>query len=468
VNIKLSFFGAAQNVTGSRYLLEANGTRILVDCGLYQERDLRDRNWRPFPVPPNTIDAVLLTHAHLDHCGFLPKLVKDGFKGKIFCTEATAEIAKIVLMDSAHLQEEDAAFKARRHKKEGRSGPHPEIPLYTVQNAEDTMPLFEPHKYENVVKVGDGIEASFHEAGHILGASMVRVNAGGNGDRRSIIFSGDVGRRDKPILNDPTMFEQADYLLTESTYGDRVHESEDEVTELMADVVNSTRKRGGNVVIPSFALERAQEVLYALNLLLRDDRIPHVMTFLDSPMAINVTRVFEHHPELYDEEMTRLVNNHASPFHFSNLKLTRSTGESKSINHIGGTCIIIAGSGMCTGGRIKHHLVNNISNPKNTVVFVGYQAVGTLGHSIARGDKNVRILGEKRAVKARIESIQGFSAHADKTELFQWLSGLKNAPRRIFVTHGEPEAAHHFADYIRAKKGWEVSVPAFGDFALLD
>ncbi|HEX29918.1 TPA: MBL fold metallo-hydrolase, partial [Candidatus Poribacteria bacterium] len=445
MQVKLSFLGAAQNVTGSRYLLEFNGHKILVDCGLYQERELRGRNWDPFPVPPNTIDAVLLTHAHLDHSGLLPKLVREGFEGRIYCTAATSEISGIALLDSAHLQEEDAEFKRKRHKREGRKGPYPEIPLYTSEDARATFPLFHPVRYGESVQLGDGIEASFHDAGHILGSSMIKIDLSRNGWRRTILFSGDVGRWNKPILRDPTLFDEADYVLVESTYGDRLHEDPEDVEDMLADAVNLTWKAGGNVVIPSFAIERAQEVLYHLNELLLQDRIPHLMVFVDSPMAISVTEVFGHHPELFDEEMIELIRRRESPFDFPGLKMVRKVEESKAINHIRGTVIIIAGSGMCTGGRIKHHLVSNISRPESTILFVGYQAVGTLGRQIVDGAREVRILGRIHPVRARIVQINGFSGHADRDELFRWLSGLKGKPRHLFVTHGEPESAHSFA-----------------------
>ena len=468
MQMKLAFYGAAQNVTGSRYCLEANGTRLLVDCGLYQERDYRSRNWDPFPVAPESIDAVLLTHAHLDHCGLLPKLVREGFKGKIYGTAPTAEIAEIVLLDSAHLQEEDAAYKRRRHKREGRKGPYPEVPLYTTEDAQAVIPLFSPVDYEKPVRVADGMEASVHEAGHILGASMVRVQAKQNGEQRTVLFSGDVGRWDKPILRDPRLFEQADYVVVESTYGDRLHEDEASIDEVLAKTINATQKAGGNILIPSFALERSQEVLYHLNNLLIDDKIPHLMVFMDSPMAVSVTEVFKNYTELFDAEMTAMIKRGESPFNFPGLKMVKSVNDSKAINHIKGTVIVIAGSGMCTGGRIKHHLVNNISRPESAVLFVGYQAVGTLGRRIVDGAKEVRILGRMYPVNANIVRIHGFSAHADRDELVRWLSALRTPPRRAFVVHGEPDAAKAFGRLLREKMKWEACVPEYKDGVVLD
>jgi len=468
MHIKLRFLGAAQNVTGSRTLLEGNGTRLLVDCGLYQEWKLKARNWDPFPVPPDTLDAVLLTHAHLDHCGLLPKLVREGFHGGIYCTHATAEIAQIVLSDAAHLQEEDAEFKRKRHKREGRKGTYPEKPLYTAAEAKASFSLFSPVRYEEPVQIGDGIEASFHDAGHILGSSMVRVEIGRNGEARTILFSGDIGRWDKPILRDPTIFDEADYVLMESTYGDRVHREPKDMDELLADVIHTTRKAGGNIVIPSFAVERSQEILYRLNELLLENRIPHLLVFVNSPMAISVTEVFRHHPELFDEEMMDLIRRSASPFDFPGLKMTRTVAESKAIHHIMGTVVIIAGSGMCTGGRIKHHLVHNISRRESTILFVGYQALGTLGRQIVDGAEEVRILGKMYRVRARVAQIHGFSAHADRDELFRWVSGLRNPPRHLFVTHGEPDVASRFADFLRERTGWEISVPGYQDEVVLD
>ena len=468
MQLKLTFLGAAQNVTGSRYLLDTGSTRILVDCGLFQEREFRSRNWEPFTIPPRSIDALLLTHAHLDHCGLLPKLVREGFRGSIYCTHATSEIAKIMLLDAGRLQQEDAEFKGRRHQRERRRGPYPEIPLYTVEDAEASFPLFSRSvKYEEPVRISDGLEASFHDAGHVLGSSMIKITARQDGEERTILFSGDVGRWGKPILRNPSLFSKADYVIVESTYGDRLHEDTD-IAGSLAEIVNSTCRAGGNVVIPSFALERSQEILYHLNQLLISDRIPHLLVFLDSPMAINITGVFAAHPELYAQEMTRLIAHNKSPFDFPSLKMVNTVDDSKAINRIRGTAIIIAGSGMCTGGRIKHHLVANISRPGSTILFVGYQARGTLGRHIIDGAKEVRILGQSHRVRAKIVQLTGFSAHADRDELMKWLSALEEAPKRLLVTHGEPEIANSFSDYVRDKMRWKVSVPAYREQVLLD
>ena len=408
MQIKLGFYGAARNVTGSRYYLEANGNKFLIDCGLYQERFLKDRNWDPFPIPPDTLDAVLLTHAHIDHCGLLPKLVREGFRGRIYCTDATADIAKIMLTDSARLQEEDAQFKKKRHEKEGRKGAHPEVPLYTVKDAEACYPLFYPVPYGKTLRLADGIEAVFHDAGHVLGSSNLMLKVDRNGESRKILFSGDVGRRNRPILRDPTLFKEADYIIVESTYGDRLHEDGDKIADELAEVINSTIEAGGNIVVPSFALERAQEILYYMSELLAAHRIPHIMVLFDSPMALSITEIFEEHLDLFDKEAKAIIRSGKSPFSFPGLTRVSTTDESKAINRISGSIMIIAGSGMCNGGRIKHHLVSNISRPESTILFVGYQAVGTLGRQIVDGTTIVRILGKKYKVKARIVQINGF------------------------------------------------------------
>jgi len=465
---RLRFLGAARNVTGSRHLLEVDDTRILVDCGLYQERQFASRNWDPFDVPPASIKAVLLTHAHLDHCGLLPKLVKEGFKGPIYCTEATAEIARIILLDAAHIQEEDAANKRKRHKKEGREGPFGDVPLYTVEDAEACSPLFAPVPYGQEVQIVPGVHATFSEAGHVLGSSFINVNVQQNSEARDVLFSGDVGRTHRPIIRDPDSARDGDYVLVESTYGDRVHGGQEDIKAAIADVIRTARAAGGNIIVPSFALERSQELLYYINELLREDAIPHIMVFLDSPMASAITKVFKRHPELFAGEMRRFVQNHESPFDFPGLKFTESTKESKAINSIRGTVIVIAGSGMCTAGRIKHHLVNNIARPESTIMFVGYQAIGTLGRRIVDGDAEVRILGANYPVKARIVQIQGFSAHADKEELLQWLGTLLRPPRRLFIVHGEAESAQRFGQFVREKTGWDVVVPDYREEAILN
>jgi len=409
-----------------------------------------------------------LTHAHIDHCGLLPKLVSAGFRGRIYCTEATSEIAQIILLDSAHLQEEDVELKRRRHEREKRKSPFPEIPLYTVDDAKASFPLFEPVKYGETVQVGNGIKATFHDAGHVLGSAMIKVTVSQDGEHRTIVFSGDVGRWDKPILRDPSVFSEIDYILVESTYGDRLHDDLLDISDNLTTIVNSTWKAGGNIIVPSFALQRSQEILYRLNELLIQNRIPHLMVFLDSPMAISITEVFKRHSELFDKEMSKLVRQNRSPFDFPGLKMVQTTDESKAINHISGTVMVIAGSGMCTGGRIKHHLVTNISRRESTILFIGYQAIGTLGKQIVGGAKKVRILGQYHPVRARIAQIHGFSSHADRNELSRWLSELKRAPKRVFVVHGEPQASKQFGEFLRERTSWDISVPKYGAEALLE
>lgn len=463
MDIKLRFLGAAENVTGSRFLLEANGHRFLVDCGMHQERDLRGRDWNPFPVEPSSIDAVLITHAHLDHCGYLPKLAREGFTGAVYCTPATREIMKISLLDSAHIQESDAEIKKRRHEREGRKGAHPEVPLYTVQDAENCFPQFRPVRCEETVDLADGVSATFYDAGHILGSAMIAIDVRLNGTQRRIIFTGDIGRWDRPIVRNPSTFEQADYIVMESTYGNRTHADVEDIDKQLEQVVKDTVKARGNIIVPSFAIERAQELLYHMRELLAADRIPHILVFLDSPMAIKVTEVFRNYPELYDENATKILEKTGSPFDFSGLVAVSSVDQSKALNYLGGSAMIIAGSGMVTGGRIKHHIANNISRPESTILFVGYQAVGTLGRQIVEGPEKVRIFGQMHDVRARIEEIQGFSSHADKDELMHWLSAIRNTPRKVFVVHGEREASHDFARLVAEEYNWNVAIPGYGD-----
>lgn len=461
--MKISFFGAAQNVTGSNYLLDVNGSRVLVDCGYYQERDFRSRNHEPFPYNPMDIDAVVLTHAHLDHSGLLPKLVKHGFKGKIFCTEASADIAKIIMYDSAHIQEEDIKHKKKRHAKKGKTSPYPYEAIFTTEDVDTTVEMIIPVKYKQEVQIVDGLKCTFNDAGHILGAAMLYFIMQEGDKTRTMVFSGDMGRPDAPILCNPTTFEQADYVVTESTYGNRVHKPNKNIPDTLARIINQAYKSGGNIVVPSFAVERSQELLFHMHNLLIAKRIPQMPVYLDSPMAVRVTEVFHRHPELFDEETSAMLARGENPCDFPGLMLTRSVDESKAIASNKGTAIIIAGSGMCTGGRIKHHIKHNIGKPESTIMFVGYQAVGTLGRTLLEAPEKIRIHGEEYTVEARIEKINGFSAHADRNELFGWISALKEPPRHVFVTHGETEAAKEYGEYINLKTGWEVSIPEYCD-----
>lgn len=468
MSLSLTFLGANRNVTGSSTLLTCGNKRLLVDCGMVQERALQSRNFDPFPVKPDTLDAVLLTHAHLDHCGLLPKLVKDGFQGQIYATRATAELAKIVLLDSAKVQAEDVAFKKKRHLRQGKVSPFPYEPLYTVADVEVCLTHFEPVDFLAPVTPAEGVTARFHVAGHILGAAMIRIEAGQGAGKRTVIFSGDVGRWHMPLMKDPSMFTQADYVICESTYGDREHEPEDQADERLAQMIRDAHKAGGNLVIPSFAVERTQDLLYRLSGLLRDRKIPPTRVFVDSPMAINVTEVFQHHRELLDEETQARILKGDLPCHFPGLSMTRTADESKAINELSGMSIIIAGSGMCTAGRIKHHLKNNLPRPESTILFSGYQANGTLGRILQDGATEVRLFGETVAVRAKIRKLEGMSAHADRAELVHWLSLIKPPPRTLFVIHGELESAKAFKAYIGDKLGWKTYMPEYKETVPLD
>lgn len=461
--MRIQFLGANRQVTGSRYYLEAGGLKLLIDCGLFQERPYLERNWEPFSASPEQIDFLLLTHAHLDHSGLIPRFVKQGYSHPILATGASADLAEIVLLDSGHLLEEDAALKKKRHEKEGRRGPHPEIPLYTAQEAEQCFPLFEEVDYDKPARLHDNLTVRYHDAGHILGSSSLELDIQNHRNRTKLIFSGDIGQWNKPLVKDPSVFGQADYVIMESTYGNRTHEAPGKIEDSLARVINTTVARGGNIVVPIFAVERAQEFLFYLGRLVRQDRIPHLLVFLDSPMAVVVTKVFSRHVQDLDEQAQALVKSGRQPFEFPGLKLLQSQEESKAINRIKGSCIIMAGSGMCTGGRIKHHLTYNIERPESTILFVGYQARETLGRQILEGRPEVRIYGKPYKVRAHIAQIEGFSGHADKDDLLRWLKAFEQPPRRLFLTHGEGDAALSLAKLIEEQSGWSVVVPFYRD-----
>ncbi len=459
--MKLKFLGATQQVTGSCQYLREEGINILVDCGLFQERKYSYRNWQPFPIPPSQLDFILLTHVHLDHSGLIPKLVREGFSGKILTTAASREMFPIVLLDSARIQEEDAAYKKKRHKRERRKGPYPEIPLYTVKDAERSFPLLNDIPYQKYIPLNHNVSACFHDAGHILGSAMIEIIVQNKDRKINLVFSGDIGQWDKPLVRDPSVFEQADYVIMESTYGNREHEDPENIERKLCKIINDTVKTGGNIVIPTFAVERAQELMFHLSRLAREDRIPYLMVFLDSPMAVDITEVFKRHKEFLDKETVDLFRQGKSPFDFPGLRLVRSVEGSKAINQIKGSCIIMAGSGMCTGGRIKHHLRRNIIRRESTILFVGYQANGTLGRQILDGKPRVRIHGQNYPVKAKIEQLLGFSAHADKSDLLSWLGNFEAPPDRVFLTHGEKESILALADYFKNKGGWKMSSPEY-------
>ena len=461
---KLTFLGATGTVTGSRFLLEVDGKTLLIDCGLFQGlKKNRLRNWEPFPVSPDKIDRVFLTHAHIDHSGYLPRLCKEGFKGKIHCTHATKDLCEILLRDSGHLQEEDANWA----NKKGFSKHKPALPLYTVADAEITLSRLDPHHYGEDIFLTESLRVKFKDAGHILGSSFVDVKYMREGNPNRIVFSGDLGRPARPILRDPVQPFEVDYLVLESTYGNRLHNNETPEGDLAA-VINGSVDRGGVLVIPSFAVGRTQQLLYTLRELEENKDIPSLPVYVDSPMAIDTTTVFEKNKGCYGLVAKVLEIRGTSILKPQQLKFCRHRDESKALNQVKKNAIIISASGMATGGRILHHMRHRLPHRKDTILFIGYQAEGTRGRTILDGNPTVRIHGEDIPIKARVENISGFSAHADYNEILAWLLGFNRAPKKTFIVHGEPDASVSLAEKIMEKLGWNVVVPQFQESFTLE
>ena len=467
LRVKLHFLGANRQVTGSRYCLEVAGTTVMIDCGLFQERPYEDRNWDKCPIDPAQIDALLLTHVHIDHSGWIPRLVKDGFHAPIYATPPSVDMAEVMLEDSAKIHEEDAAYKAKRHKREGRKPRYSHDPLYTREDVRRTLPHFQSIEYNTPLRISEGLEVTYHEAGHILGSAMLRVTARENGCQRTLIFSGDIGQWDKPLIRDPTLFDTADYVIMESTYGDRDHREGGDLAEQLGEVIRSTVGRGGNVVIPTFAVERAQELIYHISQLANQNCIPAIPVMLDSPMAVDITEIFQKYRNRFDEETWERIYRGDPPLRFPGLSMCRSVESSKNINKLNTPCVIMATSGMCTGGRIKHHLKHNLSDPASTILFVGHQGRGTLGQQIVSGKPTVRIHGRDHRVRAEVRQIYGFSAHGDRGDLIRWVSNIEQ-PRRVFLTHGDEDAALALAEHLQREQELDVQVPHYGDTVILD
>ncbi len=466
--MKLTFLGANRCVTGSRYCLQVNRTGVMIDCGMVQERERAYRNLEPTPVAVNTIKALLLTHIHIDHSGLIPKFVREGFDGPILATRPTVDLADIMLRDSARIQEEDAAYKKKRHRREGRQDKPLKEPLYSMSDVERSLPLFQGVDYNRQLPVAEGIDVIFRDAGHILGSAMLELLVREHGTQRRIIFSGDIGQPGKPLICDPSVFEQADYIVMESTYGDRLHDKSGDVETQLCDLINATAGRGGNLVIPTFAIERAQELMYYIGRLVYAKRIPPIPIFLDSPMAVDVTEIFRQHRDYLDSETQQLILSQQPPLRYSGLHMVQDVEQSKAINRLKEPCIVMSPAGMCTAGRIKHHLRNNIGRPESTILFVGFQARGTLGRQILEGNPEVRIHGEPRRVKAQVAHINGLSGHADQAGLLDWLSHLKTPPKQVFLAHGEEAASECLSDLIKQRWGWPVSIPAYESSVALE
>ena len=458
--MEIRFFGAAKTVTGSCYSLATGKKRILVDCGMFQgSKNLMKINYDRLPFNAKLYSALLLTHAHLDHCGRIPKLVKEGFKGKIYCTSATKDIAEIVMLDSAKVNRNDVESENRRRQ---RMGLPPRNPIYTEDDVEKAMKLFRTINYETSFQPCEGINATLYDAGHILGSAIIELKVNEGGKETTIVFSDDIGQNSTPIINDTVHLNKADYIFIESTYGDTIHPPIEKRKQKLLDVILKAYKHHGKIIIPCFAVERTQELLYDLNELVEKNLIPRIKVYVDTPMGIRVTEVFKKHYSLYNKRITDLIKSGDNPFSFPGLEYTMNVRDSIKLNNLHEPCIIIAGSGMCTGGRIKHHIKHNIWNKNNTILFVGYQAKGTLGYYIKKGEKRIRLLGTEVVVKANIESIDSFSAHADYRKLLNLLKFFNPKPKKVFIVHGEEEAMLSFAKKVE-KLGLKTKIPEMGE-----
>ena len=474
--MKITFLGATKTVTGSNYLVEAAGKKFLVDCGMWQGKaELEEENFENFEFNPQEIDFMILTHAHIDHSGRIPKLYNEGFKNKIYAHKATCDLCALMLPDSGHIQEMENEWKNRKRM---RKGEEPRDPLYTAEDAAKCLQIFEPVQYDEIIDITENIKIRFNDAGHMLGSSIIELWAEEDGKTTKVVFTGDLGNNDIPLLNSPTMIEDTDYLIMESTYGSRLHMRNDDKAEMFLNIVAETLDKQGTVVIPSFAVGRTQEILYEINKLKdikKDDefkrkykKLMEAPVYVDSPLAISATEVFKENMDLFDEETQAEISKGDNPLEFPGLKFTMSTEESKALNEDTTPSIIISASGMCDVGRIKHHLKHNLWNPNSTILFVGYQAPGTLGYNIVNGAKNVKIFGEEIAVNARVEYIEGYSGHADQEGLMNFIYSFIKKPKHIFLTHGEEESQDVLEKKIIDEANIPVTIPSFGETYDLD
>lgn len=459
--MKIMFCGASSGVTGSCHMIESGSHRILLDCGQFQGGKAEDAlNYEPFPFDPAGIECVVLSHAHIDHCGRLPLLAKRGFTGKIYCTDATADLLGIMLKDSAYIHEKEAEWKNRKAERAGRSFVEP---LYTEADAEDALKLVTPVLYDQLIEINHDMRIVFNDAGHILGSAITELWVKEGGREAKIVFSGDLGMTGRPILRDPTYIKKADYVIMETTYGNRNHPANSSNVKELIDIVIKTVKRGGNVVIPSFAVGRTQELIYEFNRFYEDNReydddLDNVVVYVDSPMATTATEVFKRNSQVFDDETREYILRGDNPLDFKNLKFTRSTDESRALNFIKEPKVIISASGMCEAGRIRHHLKHNLWDARNSIVFVGYQAQGTLGRTLTDGAKKVTLFGEEIQVNAEIHSLEGFSGHADQDGLLTWISSFRQQPKQTFLVHGEDDSKKDFAKLVKDKLGYDPVV----------
>ncbi len=459
--MKIKFLGAAREVTGSCFIIETDNVRFAVDCGMHQGGgDIEKRNWELDGYDPANIDFFLITHAHIDHSGLLPRMVQNGFRGTIFTTEPTGDLIKILLLDSAHIQETEATAKMKRMQRFGKA--EKIIPLYTTKDADAVCPLIRTKRYNESFTPGSGIKANFQDAGHILGAAILEIFIEENGSSTKLVFSGDIGRRHQLLMKDPVTISDADLLFMESTYGDRDHKGEEDSLNEMAEAIQYSYSRGEKIIIPAFAVERTQEMLYSLYLLNRDGRLPKdIPVLLDSPLAIKATEIFRKYRSYLDEETNGILKKGEDPLDLPQLQFSSSTEQSMQINEMKGSAIVISASGMANAGRIRHHLRHNLWRPGASIVFVGFQAQGTPGRKIVEGAKKIRIFNEDIAVKAKIWTIGGFSAHAGQTQLLEWLGNFRNKNMPVFLVHGETTAQDVLASLIRQKTGYQVSIPEY-------
>lgn len=459
--MKIKFCGASTGVTGSCHLLTSGEHKILLDCGQFQGGKAQDAlNYEKFPFEPSEIECVVLSHAHIDHCGRLPLLTKRGFEGKIYCTDATADLLSVMLKDSAYIHEKETEWKNRKAERAGREQVEP---LYTIEDAEKTLSLVSPILYDQQIEINPDMKIVFNDAGHILGSAITELWVTENDKESKIVFSGDLGMEGRPILRDPTYIKKADYVIMETTYGNRIHKELGSGVEKLIEIILNTTRRGGNVVIPSFAVGRTQELIYELNRFYDSNNeyrkeLDKIFVYVDSPMATTATEIFRRNAQVFDEETREYILKGDNPLEFKNLKFTRSSKESQDLNFNKEPKIIISASGMCEAGRIRHHLKHNLWNPKNSIVFVGYQGQGTLGRSLVEGVKMVTLFGEEIQVNAEIHNLEGFSGHADQNGLFAWLAHFEQRPKQIFLVHGEEDSKKDFAKLVNEKLSYEPIV----------